>query len=208
MHLLRMKNFRSVKISIFLVGFFIFGNAMAQSDSNEVLPPSFLAIAEGSLVYDVSLDYKNQHISGLLVAKEEERGYHVVLLSKLGLKVMEFMLTPEGLNWIKTFDRLEKRMIKKALHQDFSLLYMMPLLNPEKIRFKKNNKVKIKKGIKLQAQLSEDHERVLKAETKNFINFFKTKVIFYYTNEDDIPDEICLTRNNVRMKIYMNLLKR
>ncbi|WP_040496663.1 hypothetical protein [Fulvivirga imtechensis] len=203
-----MKNFRSVRIPIFLVAFFIFGNAVAQSDSNGMLPSSFLTAAGGSLVYDVSLDYKEQHISGLLVAKEEEHGYHVVLLSKLGLKVMEFMLTPDGLNWIKTFDRLDKRMIKKALHQDFSVLYLMPLHNPEKVRLKKNNKVKIKKCIKLQVQLSDDHKRVIKAETKNFINFFKTKVIFYYINDDDIPDEICLTRNNVKMKIYMNLLKR
>lgn len=210
MHLLLSKSLRYARLNIclFFASLFIFTDVAGQQDS-VLFPSSYLSAAEGGLVYDVSMSYKENQISGLLVAKREERGYHVVLLSKTGFKVMDFMLTPDGLVWIKTLDQLDKEGIKNALYEDFSIIYLMPLQNPEKVKFKSEDKVKIKNGnTKLAVNLSQDHQRVESAESRGFINFFKSRAVFYYTNNDNIPDEVCLTRRNLKMKIYMNLLKK
>lgn len=206
-----------MKISIFaksllLLAFLLtFSNCTTQKSTHIALPLPYMVQASDGLIYDASFHYKEFHASGLLVLKRiAPSNYHVVLLSKFGPAIMEFTLDKKGITWIKTFDRLDKPMIKKFIAKDFSLILLSVLENPKKTKLVKvadqtlTYKVKDNKRAKL--KLDAETNRVINAENKGFINLFKTKVAFTY-KENDLPQNIAITHNNINLRIDLNLLK-
>lgn len=175
------------------------------------LPLSYMAQEHDGLVYDASFQYKDFQASGLMVMKRTQPyEYHVMLLSKFGPALMEFKLTKGGITWIKSFEQLEKRVLSKFIAKDFNLLLLSILEEPKKVKSLKANEdihtYKIKDGFKAKIKVKADTERVLYAETKSFLNLFKSKAKFTYTG-NDIPQNIEITHNNINLRIDMNLLK-
>jgi hypothetical protein len=206
MPLFLMKNLIFNKFAFFTLYFYLLGNTGKGQEAQ--LPDPYIFQAEKGLVYDASLQYNHQHVSGLLVMKNEAAGYHIMLLSKFGFTIMDFVMDEEGIVWNKMIPWLEKKMIQKAIEKDFRVLLLSPLDAPKKIKHKKKNIFTIKKKIKVAVQVGEDQEQIQWAKSKGFINLFKSQAVYYYTNEDDIPDEICLFHPHVKMKIEMNLMNR
>ncbi len=171
-----------------------------------------MAGADGGLVYNATFRYKDFQASGLLVAKRVQPSeYHVVLLSKFGVSLMEFKLNEGGIQWIKTFEQLGKKRVEKMLERDFRVLLLTGLDNPGKLKLQKQEggeltyKVKSDPGLRLRAEA--ETGRVLYAENRGFINPVKTKVSFLYKEDGDIPEEISLKHSNVAMRLDLNLLK-
>ncbi len=193
--------------------FFLLGlNACStQKVAISSLPKPYMTLDHDGLVYDASFQYKDFQASGLLVMKRVQPSeYHVVLLSKFGPAIMEFKLDKEGITWIKTFDQLNRKMLNKFIAKDFNLLLLSILEQPKKAKFlKATNEMhsyKIKDGFKAKVKVNAATERIVYAETKGFLNLFKSKAKFTY-KENDIPQNIEITHNNINLRIDMNLLK-
>lgn len=167
------------------------------------VPLPFTHMAQDALVYDASIDFGDRHLSGLMVVKYTEPAYHVVLITKVGFTLMEFILHPDSLEWKKRMPGKQRKSMLKAFEKDFRLLLLTPLYNPEKIKQKRENYYVLKKDIRIGAEISTELKRVILAETKGFPNLFKSKATFEYAGEAAIPATITLNRRFLKFSIEM-----
>lgn len=184
----------------FIFCLFLSTSAFAQPE----LPRPYIHEAEDGLVYNTAFQYKDYYFSGLVVLKKEENGYHIIMLSKLGVSIVDFVLTINGLIWSKSPRRMDNPVVKSAFQKDFNLLLLTALTQPGKIKPKADG-FKFKGGQKIKIKLDEAG-RVTQAETKKGLNLIKATSVFYYLDADNIPDEICLTHRFIKMKMEMSLL--
>lgn len=167
------------------------------------LPLPFTHYTSDALVYDTSLDYGDRHLSGLMVVRYTEPGYHVLLISKVGFTLMEFIIHPDSMEWKKRLPGKQRKSALKAMEKDFRLLLLAPLYNPEKIKQKRSDYYVLKKNIRIGARVSTEIKRVNLAESKGFLNLFKSKVRFEYTAQNRIPETIVLNRCSLKFSIEM-----
>ncbi|MBL6446521.1 hypothetical protein JMN32_09385 [Fulvivirga sp. 29W222] len=170
------------------------------------LPEPYINHAENGLIYNTVFAYKEYSFSGLMVVKKEGEAYRVVLLSKLGPSIMDFVLENGELIWNKVPKGMERAVIRKIMARDFSIMLLTDLQNPDKVRKRKDG-YKVKGAGIIKVKLANNND-VREAETKNTFTFFKTKASFFYTNDDHIPDEICVNHRYIKMKMEMKLLER
>ncbi|UII34796.1 hypothetical protein LVD17_13360 [Fulvivirga ulvae] len=170
------------------------------------LPKPYINHAENGLIYNTAFSYKEHSFSGLMVVKKEGEAYRVVLLSKLGPSIMDFLLTDGELTWNKVPKGMERAVIKKIMARDFSIMLLTDLQDPEKVK-EINDGYKIKGPNTIKVKLTNDN-KVREAETKNAFTFLKTQASFFYINSDPVPDEICVNHRHIKMKIEMKLLER
>lgn len=175
------------------------------------LPETYMATPNAGIIYDTNFTYKNFHASGLLVLKRiEEASYHVVLVSKVGPTLMEFKLNDDGLTWIKTFEKLDRKAVENFLRQDFEIILLSFLENPKKIKTRKTEEsyttFKIKNNTKAKINVDNSSGKVVYAENKKPMNLFKTKATFYYSDQE-FPESIVVTHNNINLRLELNLLK-
>ncbi|MBL3656832.1 hypothetical protein [Fulvivirga sediminis] len=192
---------RLIKVILFFSFCTLFGKTRAQ----EFLTPNSFLDSGKPLVYNAVFQYKEYSFSGLMVLKKQEEDYRVVLLSKLGPTIMDFLLTENGLEYITAPEVMKKKIVANLMEQDFDLLVLQKLEDEQKIRNKgKGFKVKGKQPIKI---MLDEEARIIEAKTNKFFSILKSRALFYHTNDDAIPDEICLSHKFVKMKIEMNLLR-
>ncbi len=118
---------------------------------------------------------------------------------------MDFIIHNNGdVTWNKKVEAINKPIFERALIRDFRTLLLTALNNPEKMKQLKGGKLKVKKHEKLLLKIAGD--RVNSSENRGVINLFKTFVTYSYTDGDAIPDEICLTHRNLKLKIELNQL--
>lgn len=182
-----------------------------QLDRTEI-PKPYIAFAEDGLIYDANITYKDFHASGLLVLKRiKPAAYHVVLLSKFGPAIMEFKMVGKDFQWIKTFDKLENRVVENFIERDFRMILLSTLENPTKIKKLKSGPnyrtYKLNGEIKAHILIAPETNNVLYVENRGFINFFKTKINFSYEN-DEIPRAISIRHNHLKLNINLNLLQK
>lgn len=180
-------------------------------NNSTTLSRPYLPTANSVAVFDATFEYKDFLASGLLVMKKLDKAtYHVVLLSKFGPAIMEFKLLEGGIEWIKTFEQLNKKSVEKLLEQDFRLLLLTMLEDPERVRPVKSTgeglSYNVKSGLKARLRLDPQTKRVLYAENRKTFNPVKTKVYFEY-GEGDVPQLIRLKHNNIKMSLNLKLLK-
>ncbi|AHM59731.1 hypothetical protein D770_07340 [Flammeovirgaceae bacterium 311] len=184
----------------------------AKIPEGAVKPQSYLAGVAGGLLYNATFQYKEFNASGLLVLKRlQPSEYHVVLLSKFGVSLMEFRLNDEGIHWVKTFKQLNNSKVEKMLERDFRVLMLSALDNPRRVKLQKQEgnvlTYKVKGSSNLQIKTNSDNGRVMYAENRGFLNPVKTKVQFLYNEEGDIPQGIALKHRNIDLGLELNLLK-
>jgi len=89
------------------------------------LPQTYLELTNENVIFDMSLSYKDYYGSGLLVVKRvDTNNYHGVFLSKVGLKLMEFIFVSGNFQWINLLDYVDKKGVKKILERDFRILLL------------------------------------------------------------------------------------
>ena len=181
----------------------IVAQASAQDDE---LPKPYINYADNGLIYNTVFTYREHSFSGLMVVKKEGEAYRVVLLSKLGPSIMDFLIADGELTWNKVPKGMERAVIRRIMAKDFSIMLLTDLQNPEKVKEKKNG-YKIKGDNTIKIKLTADN-KVREAETKNNFTFLKTYASFFYTNSDPVPDEICVNHRYIKMKMEMKLLDR
>lgn len=195
-----MRYFNCAKYGV-LLGLFFLTLSLKSQTSELPLPWSKIA-AEGQ-VYDMALDYKDQHVSGLLVVKWVENQPRVVLVSKVGFTLMDFVLTTEDVQWNKKPPGLDRKSVLRNLEKDFRLLLLTPLHEPEKIKDKGRNRYHVKKAIRIAVELSSDEKKVISGESKGFINLFKSFATFTYTDTNPVPSDVDLRRRFLKMNITL-----
>lgn len=188
----------------FLILYLLIG--VKASAQNDELPKPYINYAENGLIYNTVFTYKEHSFSGLMVVKKEGEGYRVVLLSKLGPSIMDFLLTDGELTWNKVPKGMERPVIRRIMAKDFSIMLLTDLQDPKKVKEKKNG-YKIRGANTIKINLTADN-KVREAETKNNFTLLKTYASFFYTDSDPVPDEICVNHRYIRMKMEMKLLDR
>ena len=172
------------------------------SFSLKAQPQPFLSLAEDGLVFNAGFQYKEHYFSGILVVKSVDEGQQIVMLSKMGPTIMDFIMHSSGaVTWNKKVEEINKPIFEKAIVKDFRTLLLTPLYDPKKVKALAKSNFKVKKHEKLMLQLKDD--RVISSENRGVINLFKTFVKYAYIDEDAIPDEICLTHRNLKLKIEL-----
>ena len=187
-------------IKYFIVLFLSFQTAYAQ---DRVVPRSFVLESSEGLVFNTSIDHKNFHISGLSVIKKESEGFHIVVVSKIGVTIIDFiLLDTKGIKWIKALPGNPKKMVLKQLERDFRTLLLTPLDEPDKSRFTLGGNLVVKKGIKLKLKLNKTTNNVIKAKRKGLFVLLKGKATYIYNNQK-IPSTIQFHKNWVSFVIAM-----
>lgn len=169
------------------------------------LPKPFINYTDNGLIYNTVFEYKEYSFSGLMVIKKQGDDYRIMLLSKLGPTIMDFSLTQTGLIWHKVPKGMESAVIKNVMEHDFSLILLKDLENPKRIRkTKKGYKVKANHKIRVK---TDNIDRIIEVRTQQTLALLKTKAVFFYTDDDELPDEICVSHRYVKMRMEMQLLK-
>ena len=186
----------------------VFGQA--NSTQSRPIPKSYLASAPNGLVYDASMRYKDFQASGLLVMKNIKRGhYHVAFVSKMSPTIMEFLLTPTTIEWKKTLEGMDRKIVRKLIERDFRLLTLSVLDNPKKIKQIKNHlkeptyRVRTNTTTKL---IIDQDSKVISAETRSLINPVKT-FVEYKQYKDSVPNQLTLRHRNIKMRLKLQLLQ-
>ncbi len=185
-----------------LFGVFLF-STLSVCSQDVVLPEPWSLADTSGYVYDTALDYKDNHFSGLLVVKWSGDSPQVVLISKFGYTLMDFVLTWEGIEWKKKPPGRERKSLLKNMEKDFRLLLLTPLCHPEKVKSKGRNRYNVDADMRIQIELSSDEKRVISAESRGFFNLFKSFATYAYEGTIPSPSTIQLTRRLVNVEITM-----
>ncbi|MAX80088.1 MAG: hypothetical protein CL843_07925 [Crocinitomicaceae bacterium] len=173
--------------------------AVAQNEPT--LPVSYVELEPEGLVYNIDLQYKDYHLSGLAVFKQEEKGFHVVIVSKVGMSLMEFVLGEQATEWIKVIPGKDSKMILNHVEKDFRLLLLTPLHQPKKAKWKNRSVLKVKKKLKLKLKVSDGN--VVYAETRQWINLIKGFAKYTYTENQPVPEKVFLSKRFIDMEIEL-----
>lgn len=196
-----MKLLRFIKLSAFwLFGLFSYLESVGQ------LPLPYVMISESDLIYDIEMHFRQKQMSGLVAVKSQVDGIHVLIFSKLGLTLTEFLLAEKEIQWIRKLPGSDKPRINRALERDFRTMLLTPLHNPDKVKAKKNYKFIVRKGIKLHVETDAEHQKILCAKLKKFLGVFHPTVDFTYEN-DLIPQHINLAHKLIKARISLTRLK-
>ncbi|MFN6945338.1 MAG: hypothetical protein ACK4ND_10345 [Cytophagaceae bacterium] len=211
MSLYRMRIFLLNKV-LFIVSLALgVSSCISGKQKNIDIPKPYITHATNGLIYDATFQYKDFQASGLLVLKQIEKStYHVVLLSKFGPSIMEFKMNEKGITWIKSMEKMDKKVVEKIIERDFRMILLTMLEDPKKVKEINRNKehlyYKVKKSLKVKAKIDPEAQRVLYAENKSHLNIFKTKATFTY-GDHEIPENITLDHSHLKVNINLNLLK-
>ena len=181
----------------------------ANSQTTTNIPSTYLNDVKNNLVYDMSMSYKDYYGSGLLVMKKDALGqYHGVFLSKVGLKLMEFIIRKGEFEWLKLIEIMDKKASRKILERDFSMLMLSDL-----DYIKKTKSIKIKNEVEYykvwstrKLLLEIKNARIQKEENRGGLNLTKTKITFYYDKENT-PKSVSLIHRNIDLKLELKLLE-
>lgn len=200
MNLLAAMYLKSVKF--LMLAFFAAFSAAGVAQKAD-LPLPFSHLVDDDLVYNTTFRFGDDDLSGLLAIKGETDGYRVVMVSKFGFTIADFVLGEESVKWNKMFPGRTNKAVLRALERDFRLLLLTPLYNAEKVRSRNSHRYLVKKDDKILVSLSEDGKRVTSAKSMGFLNIFKSRAGYHYREKEKIPYEIRLTRNLMKMRIEM-----
>lgn len=96
--------------------------------AREQLPP-LLDVSSGLHRYNMTVDIKKNHFSGLLLIKQMEQGiYRILFSTHFGLSVFDFELNGDSLQVHQCIEPLRKKRLLNLLHKDFSTLLGLNLL--------------------------------------------------------------------------------
>ncbi len=165
------------------------------------LPKSYLEQAKMALVYDVSLTFRENHLSGIAVVKNETDGSHLVILSKFGLTLIDVVLGPDGTHWRQKPPGLDQPARLLALEREFRLLLLTPLTDPKKWKVRKKNQFIVKDNFRLRVEVEPVLQRVVRASIRQFP--FKSEAYYVYLSDEKLPSEICLNRRLPRLTIRL-----
>ena len=199
-----MKNQINSFVLLMFMAFFAF-NLEGQNSS---LPKTFIEQSDSGLLYDAEFEVGKKSISGVVVMKNVGDKYHVVLLSKFGYTILDFEITDKDIVWNKRIPGKRNSALHHAIEDDFRLILLTALKSPRKIKAKKNNTYKVKANNNIKVQLSKDDEKIISARSVGLINPFKSYVTYTFEQDDQIPQNICLSHNLIKVAIIMNRLKK
>ncbi|MCX2745372.1 hypothetical protein OO013_15950 [Mangrovivirga sp. M17] len=177
--------------------------------SQDQKPISYLD-QKDEVIYDMKLSYKEYYGSGILILKKSDSlNYHGAFISKLGLGILEFEIVEGEFTWIKILKYLDKKLIKKVLEKDFSLL-MLTDLDRGKVKIKNSDEegVKYKVKGKYSYKLKVNNNKYLYLRESGFCVLARTKISYSYNDDESIvPTSIELRHNMVDSLMKLDIYK-
>lgn len=172
-------------------------NATSRYKLQQIDPP--LLAEAASALYKVNIEVFGNFFSGLLLLKpdKEAKGYHVVLLTEVGLTLCEYYTDGNNMELKSASSLFQQASAQKLLAHDFSLLlHQLPLLKQ-----KKENIYKSKSGYKYTVN---DKQQLVYIRKCRLINGIRVKLFDF---QNGIPKHIEFKHSGIRYKMNLKLLK-
>jgi len=86
----------------------------------------FFPTADSTVVFNMQIDYRSNHFSGILLVKNTDKDtYRAVFSTHFGMSVFDFLLSPEVFEVISCLDDLNKKQVIGTLQEDFKTLLFL-----------------------------------------------------------------------------------
>jgi len=77
-----------------------------------------------STKYNMQIDVRKNHLSGMLIARPINNAMRTVLASYFGLTIFDYTLTKDSLKVNNSISVLQKEKIKRLIYNDFSVVFI------------------------------------------------------------------------------------
>ena len=104
----------SIKIVLLLIVCLSVGFVSAQ--------PVFTPSKSGK--YNMQIDVRKNHLSGMLIARPTSNGARTLLVSYFGLTIFDYTLTKDSLQVNNSISVMRKEKIKQLMHNDFCVVFI------------------------------------------------------------------------------------
>ncbi|MBO9700293.1 MAG: hypothetical protein J7604_08785 [Sporocytophaga sp.] len=167
----------------------------------------------GAFVYKTAVDVYGHYLSGLLIIKNTEPDkYRLVFTTEVGVKLFDFELGPSDFFKVHyCIDQMNKKVVINLLRDDFRLLLMNPLIASEAVVSKDSTHViyRLRGKKEENAYFYKLDDGKLSKIMTTYGKKSKTKVEILFTDySGEVPSNILLDHQNIKLTIKMSLLKR
>jgi hypothetical protein len=98
--------------------------------------------------YQVNIQVKGNHISGICMLKKSEEGWRGTLINEFGVKAFDFIVTPQKCELLHTISFLNKWYIRRTIAGDLHFLFEIdnPAVAFQKktVRYEQNGMLEIR----------------------------------------------------------------
>jgi|SRR5690554_2164338 len=193
----------SIRLKIRVLCLFLAAALSLHAQKAIDLKPFSDDVAE-DILYETQMRYKEFIFTGFLAIKSTPSGYHIYLISKTGLTLVEAIIKETETKWIKTLPFIDKPKRKRALERNLRLLTQSPLkFGTLKKQTKDGLKIKMQKGGKV--FFATENNEVTKGITKGFLKLTKTKVYFQSPDSKGLPQLIRIKKTMLDAEINLKL---
>ncbi|MDR1783828.1 MAG: hypothetical protein LBR13_06175 [Dysgonamonadaceae bacterium] len=134
----------------------------------------FFPTADSTVVFNMQIDYRSNHFSGILLVKNTDKDtYRAVFSTHFGMSVFDFLLSPEVFEVISCLDDLNKKQVIGTLQEDFKTLLFLNIEEwneAERFQNKGNRDLEILKKNKHYYLKNNDLQQTYRVFRPRFIN--------------------------------------
>ncbi len=174
-------------------------NGVSQTANNKLLVTS-------NEVFMTSIDLYGHSVDGLTVFEAKDSATVRILFTTVGgPKLLDLEITPKGYRTIYAIKKLDRKVVLKALQEDFALLSGLYLALPD--HNAENNPMEKQMTVAKNKMAAYSFKDTLKADKAKMMG--KKKMLFdvEYLYDNDSLEQIVLTHYNFNMKITLNRIK-
>jgi hypothetical protein len=161
-----------------------------------------------SVSYKAGIDVFGKHLSGILFVKQTQpNNFRVVLLSEIGLSLMDFEITPDSSRLISCQDFINKPALIKVFQHDFEQL-VKEIKNIEQIREKttKTHQALKFNGDGKRMRMVINRETLKPVELKIKQGLFSGVKFSFAFAETTLPSEIQINHVGLPIKLELKYL--
>jgi len=134
----------------------------------------FFPTADSTVVFNMQIDYRSNHFSGILLVKNTDKDtYRAVFSTHFGMSVFDFLLSPEVFEVVSCLDDLNKKQVIGTLQEDFKTLLFLNIEEwneVERFQNRGNSDLEILKKDKYYYLKNNDLQRTYRVFRPRFIN--------------------------------------
>jgi len=165
-----------------------------------------------SLIYRAVFNYKDYHFSGLTVIKSVDAdNMRVVFLSEFGPTILDLEIKDQGYTTHQVIEQLDRPMLLRLIAQDFRLILLSDLKDPDKVLLK--NKVNKEMIYKVKGALvgfytyHAPRQKILSVERKGGVGKPTTSISFEY-QAHEVAEKINLVHKGLDLDLTLTLLQK
>ena len=176
--------------------------------SKESLYPVFKS-TDSSLFFNMQIDYKDNHFSGLLLVKSSEKDtYRAVFISHFGMSIFDFEFRQNNFTINYCTEILNRKQIINTLKTDFQILFLQNLTEINKTQVYQNKEfenLEINKIGGYYYLKDNQLQQLLKIEVPHFISTLRYDFTEY---KNQFPQTIQIVHSRIGLNIKLKQIEK